>query len=178
MNLVIGTPWWLLALLASSLAAAAVEDAIRLRISNVTCLAVLLSAVAAVLIQGFAPVLWQNAVVFILMLASGTLAFGARMLGGGDVKLLAALGLWMSFSGAVWFVVAVCLSGGVLATFFLLTHRMRRGGGGPVQKRASSRIPYGVAIVSGASIAFAAQMGAIGPKPDAPNPLAIRPLSG
>jgi prepilin peptidase CpaA len=178
MNLVTGAPLWLVALLALCLAAAAAEDAVRLRISNVTCLAVLLSAVVAIIIQGFPAELWQNAAIFILLLASGTVAFGAGMLGGGDVKLLAALGLWMSFSGAVWFVVAVCLSGGVLAIAFILTRSLRRRAGGPGDKRSSPRIPYGVAIAAGASMALAAQMGAIGPKPETPNPLAIRPLSG
>ena len=42
MNLVVGAPWWLLVLLALVLFAAAIEDAVRFRISNFTCLALIL----------------------------------------------------------------------------------------------------------------------------------------
>jgi prepilin peptidase CpaA len=176
-NLIAGAPLWLVTLLAVCLVAAAAEDAVRLRISNLTCLAVLIGALVAMAIAGFPIELWQNGVVFALMLAAGTLAFAGRMLGGGDVKLLAALGLWMTFSGAVWLLAAVFMAGGVLAIAFIMTRPLRRPAGGPRQKSASGRIPYGLAIVAGASVVFAMQMGVLAPKPEQPHPFAIRPLS-
>ena len=47
MNLIVGSPVWLTILLALALAAAAIEDAVRLRISNLTCATVLIGAILA-----------------------------------------------------------------------------------------------------------------------------------
>ena len=49
MNLVPGAPLWLLAILFAAMAAAAIEDFLRLRISNITCAAVFAAAVIAML---------------------------------------------------------------------------------------------------------------------------------
>jgi prepilin peptidase CpaA len=176
MNLVVGAPWWLLALLALALCAAAIEDAVRLRISNLTCLAVFFVAMIAMAIQGFPLTLWQNAVVFLLILAAGTAAFAANVLGGGDVKLLAAVGLWMNFSGAVWLIAAVFLAGGVLAVLFIVTRPFRRRGREAGVRTGSARIPYGLAVAAGAFMIFGAQLGVLDNKPPKPNPLDLRPL--
>ena len=37
MNLIVGAPWWLIIILMLALGAAAIEDAVRLRISNLIC---------------------------------------------------------------------------------------------------------------------------------------------
>ena len=174
MNLVVGVPWWLLVLLALVLFAAAIEDTVRLRISNLTCLALIIVALVAMLIQGFPATLWQNAVVFLLILAIGTAAFAANMLGGGDVKLLAAVGLWMNFPGAVWLIAAVLIAGGLLAVLFIVTRPLRRRGREAHGKARQGFIPYGLAIVVGASIVFGTQLGLLGNKPAKPNFLEFR----
>ena len=176
MNLIVGAPWWLVALLALALCAAAVEDAVRLRISNLTCLATIMLALLAMAIHGFPLALWQNLTVFLLILVLGTAAFAARMLGGGDVKMLAALGLWVNFNGAVWLVAAVFLAGGVLAVAFILTRPIRRRVSGSTEK-ASARIPYGLAISAGAILVFGAQLGMLDARPEKVNPLEFRPLT-
>lgn len=160
MNLIIGAPLWLTALLAASLIAAAIEDVVRLRISNITSGAVLLLGILAMAIHGFPAALWQNAIVFLVILAFGTLGFAARMFGGGDVKLLAAVGCWMSFSAAVWLLAAVFISGGVLAILFILARPIRRRTSQPSGKYGSYGIPYGLAIAVGAMLIFGAQIGA------------------
>lgn len=177
MNLIVGAPWWLIALLALVLFAAAIEDAVRLRISNVTCILVIIVALLAMAIQGFPAALWQNALVFLLMLVVGTAAFAASLLGGGDVKLFAALGLWMKFAGAVWLISAVFLAGGVLALCFILTRPFRRRGRPAHGKSGSARIPYGLAIAAGAFLVFGAQLGVLETKAEKANPLEFRPLS-
>src|SRR5207302_10328007 len=63
MNLIIGSPWWLIALLFLALVAAALEDGLRLRISNLTCAAVVIGALVAAGFHGFSSALWQNVVV-------------------------------------------------------------------------------------------------------------------
>jgi prepilin peptidase CpaA len=154
MNLVLTAPTWLLILLVLVLAAAAAEDAWRLRISNVTCLGVVILALIGAGVEGISANMWQNVAVFIVLLALGTFAFAFGVLGGGDVKLLAALGLWTNFQGAVWLVTAVFIGGGILAVLFIAARAIPGTRGG--KKRHERRIPYGLAIAAGALISFAA----------------------
>ncbi len=154
MNLVLLSPVWLIALLIIMLAIAAVEDAMRLRISNATCAGVCVGALVAMGLHGFSIDLWQNAAVFLLILAIGTAAFGAGWLGGGDVKLLAAIGLWLDFRTALMVMVAILIAGGVLGLLFLVTRLVRRSAETGDRR---SKVPYGLAIVGGALFVFASQ---------------------
>ncbi len=160
MNLTAEAPQWLALILAILLIAAALEDAVRLRISNLTVGLVLVAAIVAAITAGFDLRLWQNLVVFLVLLAVGTPMFAAGRLGGGDVKLLASVGLWFDLAGAVWLLVAVALAGGVLALLILLirsinwSEEIRRR---VVLLRPGGGIPYGVAIAAGALIAMAFQ---------------------
>jgi prepilin peptidase CpaA len=156
MNLVATAPTWLLLLLVALVLAAAVEDAVRLRISNFTCAGVLLLAIVAMFVEGLTPALWQNGVVFLALLVLGTLVFAAGQMGGGDVKLLAALGAWVNLHGGVWLLSTVLLAGGLLALAFILVRVMRGGG---IKRSAKGGVPYGLAIAAGAAITFAAQRG-------------------
>ena len=164
MNLIVTSPGWLIVLLALALAAAAVEDATRLRISNLTCIAVAVAALVAMAFAGFPLALWQNLLVCVLLLAAGTLLFASGKVGGGDVKLLAALGLWVELRAGVSLLVAVLLAGGVLALGFIIA-RMVVGRGPDRNDKAKARgIPYGLAIVAGAALVFAIQISST-PKP-------------
>jgi prepilin peptidase CpaA len=154
MNLTLGAPMWLTAILLLALAAAAIEDAIRLRISNVTSAVVFVAAIAGMALHGFPLGLWQNLVVFLAILAVGTVAFSHGWLGGGDVKLLAALGLWMDLKGALQLLVAVSIAGGVLAVTYLIVKAMV----GRRKSRRSGQLPYGVAIAAGALISIGLQV--------------------
>ena len=160
MNLATEAPQWLALILAILLVVAAAEDAARLRISNITVLLVLVGAVVAAVVAGPEVGLWQNLVVFLALLAVGTPMFAAGKLGGGDVKLLAATGLWFDFRGALWMLIMVALAGGVLALLVLIL-RMIGWSEGLRQKvvllRPKAGIPYGVAIAAGSLIAIAVQ---------------------
>jgi prepilin peptidase CpaA len=158
MNLVFDSPQWLVLVLSLLLVAAAVEDAVRLKISNLTSLAVMAGAIVAAFIEGIEAEVWENLVVFAVLLAIGTPLFAAGKLGGGDVKLLAVSGLWFDIMGALEMLVYVFLAGGVLALVILMlrmfawsetarqrVHLLKPGGG----------IPYGVAISTGMLIAIA-----------------------
>ena len=155
MNLAAEAPQWLALLLVALLVAAAIEDAIRLRISNWTCLAILAGALVAIWLAGPEIALWQNAVVFAGLLAVGTPLFAAGKMGGGDIKLLAVTGLWYHLAGALLMLASVMIAGGILALAIIGLRTMnwsdrarnrskllQRGGG----------IPYGVAICAGAII--------------------------
>jgi prepilin peptidase CpaA len=156
MNLIVLSPVWLAWVYAALLTAAAIEDAVRLRISNLFVLGVIAGAVAAMFLAGPEIALWQNFAVFAGLLIVGTPLFAAGKMGGGDVKLLAATGLWFDLRGAMMMLASVLIAGGVLALLIILArlfgwseatreriHLLRKGGG----------IPYGVAISAGALIA-------------------------
>lgn len=147
MNLISLAPLWLVVLFCCLLAAAAIEDALRFRISNILPLAVVAGAVGAAAIHGPSWSLWQNAVVFVAILAIGTIAFASKLLGGGDVKLFAAVGLWLEFKSALAFVSLVFLAGGVVALAYLAARLFRGAGDG---RKGGTRIPYGIAIALGA----------------------------
>ena len=156
MNLILNSPQWLTIPLILLVLAAAIEDAVRLKISNFTCGLVFVGALVAMGVHGFQLSMWQNAVVCIAILALGTPAFAAGWLGGGDVKLLAALGLWLDLQAALGLLSAVFIAGGLLA---ILSITGRRTG---LWRRNSnprdSRIPYGVAIAAGALFIFGIQL--------------------
>jgi prepilin peptidase CpaA len=134
----------LLIALAATLVVAAVIDVRTFTISNRLNLTVALAAPAYWLSVSLAP--WPGmavqvaagAVVFLLLAG----AFFAGMMGGGDVKLAAALALWFPPLLTVRFLVLMSIAGGVLTLGILVWHRARRREGRP-------EIPYGVAIAFG-----------------------------
>jgi len=95
------------------------------------------------------------------------LPFAWRMLGGGDVKLLGAIGVWLGVAGVLRVAWLGAVAGGVLAVVYLLrlksaqrAHVMRnlpaiaRHGGpllaAPEHLDAAHGIPYGVALSAAA----------------------------
>lgn len=153
MNLALTVPQWLAMLFAVLLTLAALEDVWRLRISNWICAAIIVTAFAAVIVAGPVADLWQNVVVFAGLLAVGTPLFAYGKMGGGDVKLFAATGLWFDLAGAGRMIVAVMLAGGVVAIFVLMLRAIKWS---QEQRdriailRVKGGIPYGVAIAIGA----------------------------
>jgi len=134
----------LLAGLAAILVVAAAIDVRTFTISNKLNLAVALLAplywlsVALPLWPDVGVHLAVSAGVFVLLAG----AFYAGMMGGGDVKLAAALALWFSPQSTIKFLVLTSLAGGVLTVGVLAWHRVQRREGRP-------EIPYGVAIAFG-----------------------------
>jgi prepilin peptidase CpaA len=174
MNLVPGSPGWLVALLFVAIVAAAIEDFLRLKISNLTCLAVFVTAIIAMILHGFSPDLWQNAAVFAALLGAGFLLFALGKMGGGDVKFLACLGLWVDINDGVWLLATSLIAGGILAAIYIIVRwgRATRDG----KKYKSKGIPYGIAIAAGAALVFAGEYGLLKSKPQPVNPLSV-PIS-
>lgn len=156
MNLVLSSPTWLIVILVLALLAAAIQDAIRFKISNLTCGLVLITAIVAMVLHGLSLSLWQNLTVCIAILALGTAAFAGGWLGGGDVKLLAMLGLWFDLRSAVALVAAVFLAGGVVAFFYIAARWAKLRKESP--NKGGGRVPYGIAIAAGAICLFGIQM--------------------
>jgi prepilin peptidase CpaA len=155
MNLVALAPFWLVSVFLVALAAAALEDGWRLRISNLIPLTIIILAIVAIVIAGPRIALWQNLTLFAALLVIGTFLFSARLLGGGDAKLLASCGLWFDLSGGWRMLVIVAIAGGVLAMLILsmrlvVTEGARRW----IPLKPKSGVPYGVAIAAGTAVAI------------------------
>lgn len=157
MNLLATSPEWILWALVALLAAATIQDAIQLKISNIICGSVLVLAVVAMAVSGFQASLWQNAVIFAVVLAIGMFLFERHVLGGGDVKLFAAVGLWVDFGSALRLVASILIAGGILAVIIILLRMV-------APKSIASRvktlqpkagIPYGIAIAAGTLLVLA-----------------------
>lgn len=151
MNLFATAPDIVLWLLAALLVAAAIQDAVQLKISNFLSAGVLLLAIVAAAVSGIELAIWQNLAVFVITLAVGTMMFSRGMLGGGDVKLLAAVMLWADFGTAIRLVASIFIFGGILALIIIF-------GRSAVPKsliekvavlRPKAGIPYGIAITFG-----------------------------
>lgn len=157
MNLFATSPQWIVWVLVALLAAATIQDAVQLRISNLISGSVLLLAIVAMVASGPRISIWQNVVVFGVVLAIGALLFARSLLGGGDVKLFATVALWVDFTTALRLVAAVLIAGGLVALAIILLRTV-------VPKSIASRIrtlqpkagiPYGIAITAGTLLVLA-----------------------
>lgn len=135
----------LLGLLALLLVIAAVIDVRTFTISNRLNLTIALLAPAYWWSVGLP--LWPGAAiqlgVAIAVFGLFSLAFFAGMMGGGDVKLAAALALWFSPMATARFLVFMSIAGGLVTLVVLARHRLLKKSGKP-------EVPYGVAIAAGA----------------------------
>jgi len=81
------------------------------------------------------------------------LLFALNYIGGGDVKLIAALGFWAGPGGILPFLLVMALAGGVVALAYIALGRLPKkagggsaGGPGSKNERKKLKIPYGIAI--------------------------------
>jgi prepilin peptidase CpaA len=133
-------------------------DLCWMRIPNwLTAMTALLFPLAALATP--VPVAWMS------HLAAGGLVFGACVLlflfgwmGGGDVKLLGGVALWVGLARLPDYVVLVILLGGMLTTALVLVRwlvgRMVVNPCGLPLVLRSKGVPYGVAISGGAFLMF------------------------
>jgi prepilin peptidase CpaA len=158
-NLAAEAPRWLALVFAILLVAAGLQDAVQARMSNKIVLLVILGAVVTAIILGPELGLWQNLIVFAALLTLGTAMFARGVLGGGDVKVLAAASLWFNLAGGAKMLLAVVLSGGVLALLVIVARLVNWGAAAQRLPflRPGAGIPYGIAIAAGALIAAALQ---------------------
>jgi prepilin peptidase CpaA len=158
MNLFVGTPEWLIAIFCALVVAAGIQDFLRLKISNAFPVAVLLAAAVAIVLRGLSLDVWENVAVFGALLGVGTLLFAGGYMGGGDVKLFAAVGLWTDFERAIVLIPAVLMTGGVLALLLLSRRFVPLPANAAGRSRKDKKVPYGVAIAIGTLIVVAIQV--------------------
>jgi prepilin peptidase CpaA len=131
----------LLCALAIALVVAAFTDIRRRQIDNWLTAAIALAAPLYWWAAGIS--LWPGVAiqVGIALATFAVLAvlFALRMMGGGDVKLLAAVALWIEPAWFLKLLVVMALVGGVLTIVLGVVHVIRR-------ERHRLAVPYGVAI--------------------------------
>jgi prepilin peptidase CpaA len=134
----------LVLLLAAALVVAAAGDLKSRTIPNRLNAAIALGAVVYWFASGLDP--WPDMAIrlgvaaAVFALFAGVFALG--MMGGGDVKLLAALALWLPPAGVLFLLVAMSLGGGALTIAMWVRHKLRRSS-------HTLEVPYGVAIAFG-----------------------------
>ena len=128
---------------------AALSDARRYRIPNVICLALIALFPLFVLTAPRAVEWEQHVVVFGLVLLSGFAMFFGNLAGAGDIKLLAATGLWAGPHLVAVFLITTAIAGGVLAVVMAILTHMRNTSRKPAVALGKVPIPYGVAIAAG-----------------------------
>lgn len=140
----------LLGALALVLVSAGIEDVRFRTIANAKNCAIALAAPLWWWANGMA--LWPDIAIQIgcaaLVFALFVGAFALNMMGGGDVKLIGALALWLPLAPLLRMLVLMSLLGGALTLLMLLDKWMRRRRAPP----GAIEVPYGVAITLAALI--------------------------
>jgi prepilin peptidase CpaA len=139
-----GFSWILIAILAAALAVAAFDDWRSRTITNRLNAAIALLAVPFWWANGLS--LWPD-VALQVAIAAGVfalfaIAFRLGAMGGGDVKLVAALALWLPPGAVLKLLVVMSIAGGLLTLAMVIRHRLAKPGG-------ELEIPYGIAIAFG-----------------------------
>jgi len=136
--------WILLGLLAAALLACCWWDLKTRTIPNWLNLAIALGAVAfwiAVGLPVWPEVALRVAVAFVTFWVFAA-AFAMGAMGGGDVKLIAALALWLPWQAVLVLLFLMSIAGGVLTLGYLIRHKLAK-------REEKLEIPYGVAIAFG-----------------------------
>lgn len=131
-------------LLAVLLLMAAWTDIRTRTISNEVNAAIALLAIAFWWVVG--ETIWPDLAIRIgvalLVFGVFALLFMIRMIGGGDVKMIAALALWLPFQALMSMLTVMALAGGLISAFLLIRQRWRPNADRP-------EVPYGMAIAIG-----------------------------
>ena len=101
----------------------------------------------------------------------GVLLFMPGWFGGGDAKLMAAIGLWIGVDNLLAYMLYVALAGGVIAAAFFSARsvplpRMLLGEAWALRlHRHDTGIPYGLALAAGALAGLSADSLVLHPRP-------------
>jgi prepilin peptidase CpaA len=137
----------LLGVLALLLVSVGIEDARRREIANWKNVAIACLAPAWWWTAGVPP--WPDVAIQIGLAAAVLLAFAVMFrfgwMGGGDVKLIAALALWLPAGPLAWMLIVMSMAGGVLTVIMMLDHAVAR-------RKTPVEVPYGVAIAIAALV--------------------------
>ena len=83
----------------------------------------------------------------LIVFAGFVLVFQLGWMGGGDVKMIGALALWLPIAPMLWMLIVMSLVGGGLSALLLAERALRR-------RTHDIEVPYGVAIAIAALVAL------------------------
>jgi len=139
-----GISWILISILAAALALAALRDWRSRTIPNWLNAFIALLAIPFWWSIGLS--LWPDAAMQVgvaaAVFALFAAAFAMGAMGGGDVKMVAALALWLPAGAVLKLLVIMSIAGGALTVAMLIRQRMAKSPG-------ALEIPYGIAIAFG-----------------------------
>jgi prepilin peptidase CpaA len=135
--------------LASLLLSAGIQDIRTREIANWKSAAIVALAPVWWLAHGLSlyPDVATQIALTAVVLAVFFAAFAMGWMGGGDVKLIAALALWLPVGTFMTMMMVMSIAGGVVTVAMLIEARVRRGSG-------AIEVPYGVAIVFAALLSI------------------------
>jgi prepilin peptidase CpaA len=159
-----------LAPLGIGLLAAIVWDLRARRIPNLVSGFVFASGLIVCGLDGGVRTVLSGSAAFVLLLMALYAPWRAGGIGGGDVKLAVAVGVWVGLPHLLWFVLATAVAGGVVAGVCYLLARaparaevranlMLAGLRGelppvPSHRKGHPSVPYAFAIAAGAGVAL------------------------
>lgn len=134
----------LIGALAIALVYACIDDWRRRIIENWLTGGIALAAPVLWVANGYAwwPDIGVQVIMAVVLFAVFFAFFMLGMMGGGDVKLIAALALWFPLGTMVELLTVMAILGGVLTLGMMIRHRLRND-------PALLEIPYGIAIALG-----------------------------
>ena len=130
------------------LLAAGIEDARTREIANWKNAAIALMAPAWWWLQGYGwtDIAWQTGIAIgVFALFVGAFHFG--WMGGGDVKMIGALALWLPGPALLFMLMVMSIIGGLLTLVMMFDHWRRKAPG-------AVETPYGVAIAMASIVAL------------------------
>jgi prepilin peptidase CpaA len=137
--------------------ASAVSDVRNLTIPNRYCLSIALLYPVHVLATGQGVDWLGGLIVAAGILVAGFLLFAFKLLGAGDAKFMAAIGLWAGPDLFVHFLIITALGGGLMSVTLWLRHRASRtpalsllGASDVDPEFVKQPMPYGVPVAAGA----------------------------
>lgn len=142
--------------------AAIANDVRALKIQNCYSISLAVLYPAYVLSAGCSIDWLGSLAVATIVFVVGVALFTFRLVGGGDVKLIAALSLWAGPGAVLPFLVVTTLVGGALAilmltpTRYVLAAMLESAGADCLRDRLlGPSIPYAIPIAAGAAVAIA-----------------------
>jgi len=138
----------IIVVVATALCWAAITDLRYRRISNGLCISIaglflVFATLQTIQGDGWKPVWVWPVVSALIVFAAGAALFAAGLMGGGDVKLMAATALFAGPALSLSFILYVTIAGGFIAVATLLHARFKS------LDSSQAKVPYGVAIALG-----------------------------
>jgi len=130
---------------------AALNDAAKFRIPNIACLAIILTFPLYVYSSPITVPWIHHIITFAVILILGYILFAKGYAGAGDIKLLAAIGLWAGPTYWPYFLFITAITGGILSLGIgaLSIIRQKMSKSSKTTSFFKTPIPYGVAISVG-----------------------------